>query len=47
MLHAAKQRHTAEGEAMKNETIDITKYWEEQLAAMPYLSRKYSLYPSN
>ena len=40
MSHASKQRMTAEGEAMKSETIDISKYWEEQLAAMPYLSRK-------
>ena len=40
MSHANKQRMTLEGERMKNEAIDITQYWEEQLAAMPYLSRK-------
>ena len=40
MTHANKQRMTLEGERMKNEAIDITQYWEEQLAAMPYLSRK-------
>ena len=40
MAHASKQRHTAEGEGMARESIQISEYWEEQLRAMPYLSRK-------
>ena len=40
MNHAVKQRMTAEGDKMKTQSIEISKYWEEQLAAMPYLSRK-------
>ena len=26
---------------MQRESIKMSKYWEEQLASMPYLSRKY------
>ena len=40
MGHASKQRMTAEGEAQKKEVIKISEYWTEQLASMPYLSRK-------
>ena len=40
MSHANKQRMTSEGDKMKTESIEISKYWEEQLGAMPYLSRK-------
>ena len=41
MAHANKQRISAEGEDMKKQSIKISEYWEEQLASMPYLSRKY------
>ena len=40
MGHASKQRMTAEGEGQKKEAIKISEYWQEQLASMPYLSRK-------
>ena len=40
MDHANKERMTGEGEKMKAESIAISKYWEEELRAMPYLSRK-------
>ena len=43
MGHANKERMTAEGEKMKNERINLTQYWEEKLAEMPYLSRKYNV----
>ena len=38
--HANKQRMTAEGEKGQAESIQISQFWEEQLKAMPYLSRK-------
>ena len=40
MAHANKERMSIEGEAMKAQSIKISEYWEEQLASMPYLSRK-------
>ena len=40
MGHASKQRMTAEGEGQAKEAIKISEYWQEQLASMPYLSRK-------
>ena len=40
LSYANKQRHSAEGEAMKNETIKISQFWAEELASMPYLSSK-------
>ena len=40
MAHANKERHSATGEGMKNESIAISQSWQEQLKAMPYLSRK-------
>jgi hypothetical protein len=39
LLHAAKQRHTSEGEGMKRESIEISEFWQEQLKSMPYLSQ--------
>ena len=42
MAHADEQRFAAEGERMKNETIQISDFWAEQLKAMPYLTRKHS-----
>ena len=41
MAHASKQRMTAEGDDGKRESIAISAFWEEELRAMPYLSRKY------
>jgi len=41
MAHANKQRMTIEGDKMKTQAIEMSQYWEEQLAAMPYLSCKY------
>ena len=40
MAHANKERHSATGEGMKNESIAISQSWQEQLKSMPYLSRK-------
>ena len=40
LAHADQQRFATEGEKMKNETIEISEYWAEQLKDMPYLSRK-------
>ena len=45
MGHAYKQRMTSEGEGMARESIKISQYWEEQLRAMPYLSREYLFIP--
>ena len=38
--HANKERYSATGEGMKNESITISESWQEQLKAMPYLSCK-------
>ena len=38
--HANKERHSATGEGMKTESIQISESWTEQLKAMPYLSCK-------
>ena len=45
MTHANKQRMSASGESQQKETIKISQFWEEELKAMPYLSRKYKSYP--
>ena len=42
MAHADKQRFTSQGEDMQRESIKMSKYWEEQLRAMPYLSCTYN-----
>lgn len=42
MAHANKQRWTTDGDKMKKESIKISQYWQEQLEAMPYLTRKCS-----
>ena len=39
MVHANKQRMTAEGEGMQRESIKMSQYWEEQFKLMPYLSQ--------
>ena len=31
---------TAAGDDQRSQSIQISEYWEEQLKAMPYLSRK-------
>ena len=40
MAHASKQRMAADGDMQKDETIAISKFWEEELKSMPYLSCK-------
>ena len=40
MAHANEQRMSTTGEGQRAESIRITEFWEEQLKAMPYLSRK-------
>ena len=40
MEHANKQRMTAQGVMQKDTTIKMSEYWQEQLAAIPYLSSK-------
>ena len=44
MAHANEQRMSSAGEGNKAESIKISEFWEEQLKAMPYLSRKYSFF---
>ena len=41
ITHACKQRYSAEGVAMKDQTIKMSEYWEEKLASMPYISCKF------
>ena len=40
LTHAHEQRMTASGQRGQEEAIQISEFWEEQLKAMPYLSRK-------
>ena len=40
LKHANEQRMGAEGADQKEETIAISKCWEEELKSMPYLSKK-------
>ena len=40
LIHANKQRNSVEGEKMKEEAIQISQFWEEQLKQMPYMSSK-------
>ena len=40
MSHASTQRMAADGVDAQEESIKISKFWEEELKAMPYLSRK-------
>ena len=37
---------SADAESRRDETIAISKFWEEELKAMPYLSCKYTHYPT-
>jgi len=47
LIHANKQKMSTEGEEMKKQAIQVTQYWEEQLALMPYMSRKsYARHPT-
>ena len=41
LQHANKQRMAADGANNQRDSIQISKFWEEELKAMPYLSRKY------
>ena len=47
MAHASSYRMAADGEMQKEETIAISKFWEEELKAMPYLSCKYHSFVYN
>ena len=40
MAHANSQRMTGSGDAMKKQSIEISKFWEEELKSMPYLTCK-------
>ena len=40
MGHASKERMAADGSNNLIDSIKISKYWEEELRAMPYLLRK-------
>ena len=40
MAHANEQRMSTSGDDQRAKSIRITEFWEEQLKAMPYLSRK-------
>ena len=40
MEHAGKQRFAADGVKQKEQIIEISQFWEEELKAMPYLSCK-------
>ena len=42
MSNANQARMAAGGMGQQNESIKISQFWEEELKAMPYLSRKYS-----
>ena len=41
MKHANEQRMSAHAEDQKEESTAISKFWEEELKAMPYLSRMF------
>ena len=38
MAHSSKQRMSTEGADNKKSAIEISKYWEEELKDMPYVS---------
>ena len=38
MAHASKERYAADGEVMKEKTIEATTEWEEELKNMPFKS---------
>ena len=40
LAHASEQRMAADGADQTGGTIAISKFWEEELKAMPYLSQK-------
>ena len=40
MAHASKQRMSAEDADNKKSAIEISKYWEEELKDMPFVSQK-------
>ena len=40
MNHANEQRMAAFGKGQEHESIAISKFWEEELKRMPYLTRK-------
>ena len=40
MDHAAQERMATTGKDMQKQSIQISQFWEEELKAMPYLTRK-------
>ena len=46
LAHANKERMAADAVDQKEQTIAISKFWEEELKNMPYISRKYISYLS-
>ena len=42
--HASKQRFTASGEEMKEQTIKVTDHWYDELSKMPFISCKLIIY---
>ena len=46
LAHASKERMAADGQNMQEQSIRISQFWQEELKAMPYLSRKYDHLPS-
>ena len=40
LAHANEMRMAAGGQGQQTESIAISKFWEEQLKAMPYISSK-------
>ena len=42
--HASKQRFTAEGEDMKDQTIRVSDKWYDELSRMPFISCKLTIY---
>ena len=43
MSHANDQRMAASSQNMKEQSIEISQFWEEELRSMPYLSCKSSI----
>jgi hypothetical protein len=43
MAHANSERMAADADQNKTSSIAISKFWEEELKSMPYLSCKYSI----
>ena len=40
IAYANSQRYSVDNERVKDNTIEITKEWEDQLQAMPFVSKQ-------